>query len=714
MATAVSNNSGNWSDDIWDGGSGADGRPADGDAVTISAGHSVLMDSDLSAWTGLQTVTITSHATTPGMLYFKDGTNGYLKLRTGYYIMGTNNGVTKGRLLANSDGVWGNTNALTFANKAVILLEGTTRILGEYIDFRLYCTQPTNLFVETYKTAYVCADQTTGVNPSTDVITFGSAPPTAGTVVRIKSSGTLPGGLSADSIYYTRTVSGNTCKLALQNADAQIVDITSTGSGTLTMYDGHTDTGTKTLNVVQDVTGDTPWTTTANHNKVVLVDIGPTDYDQQRDTLTTINAGSMVFTTNNVDSAQYPLARIYLSSRNVSIRSSATATNQNIVEFTPSTGTGSVFQCEITSTYQPGTQTTFYSSAMMTGTGWTMSGVISGCSSGVAAGSGNTISGVICGCAGGFGTSGFNHTVSGIVAGCANGIAGCMSFNISGLIQGCSNGVSGGAGHIVSGLIQGCSNGCSASGIANIMSGAISGCNNGFYQSFGTLISGTISGCANGVNTSSNITITGTIVGCSCDFAFPVNRITMKSGSSCSFLYSSRGTNGLMGRISCEDHNKVFGVYKIIDSFGDILKTACLGVGDAPSVDPNGRNGYCIEASNIQANCSSVNKLLLFEHRIWLSPGSKTITYKVQTTYAGIAAGNLKLTARYISNDSPLSLSETTHAPAINQRSNNADWTQVLYVTINPHVASWVDLKMELMEYESGNEVYVWPTPVIS
>ena len=139
MATATSNNSGNWSDDIWDGGSGDGGRPADGDAVVIAAGHNVLMNADLSGWTGLTTLTIASHATTPGMLYFKNGTDGHLKFRTGtnYGILGNNDGVTLGRLLANHDGNWpaGDTDdPLTFANKAVIQLEGTSRIMGRYLE----------------------------------------------------------------------------------------------------------------------------------------------------------------------------------------------------------------------------------------------------------------------------------------------------------------------------------------------------------------------------------------------------------------------------------------------------------------------------------------------------------------------------------------------------------------------------------------------------
>ena len=55
-----------------------------------------------------------------------------------------------------------------------------------------------------------------------------------------------------------------------------------------------------------------------------------------------------------------------------------------------------------------------------------------------------------------------------------------------------------------------------------------------------------------------------------------------------------------------------------------------------------------------------------------------------------------------------------TDNSAITTRSSDTDWTQIMDVTFTSAVAGWVDLKMELLKYESGNEVYVWPTPVIS
>ena len=91
MANKYAVASGNWSSTAtWsdtDGGPGGATVPADDDAVFISVNVNVLMNSDLSSYTGLRTVTIRGDATTPGMLYWADGTDGYLKIRTGYILV---------------------------------------------------------------------------------------------------------------------------------------------------------------------------------------------------------------------------------------------------------------------------------------------------------------------------------------------------------------------------------------------------------------------------------------------------------------------------------------------------------------------------------------------------------------------------------------------------------------------------------------------------
>ena len=506
MATITSNGTGggNWGTAAtWAGAA----VPVDNDTVVIAAGDTVTFDVDTSAWAnGIAGITITSDATTPGMLrakYDADGTY-YLKLKTGTTIAGTNAAVF-GRLLANSDGVWGNTGALAFGRKFVIEMGLTGKIDARYLDIALYGYQPTVLSATVYNTIQTVSSIDTG----TDVITLGGAHGwTAGTAVMVTSSGTYPGGLAADTVYYVRSPSGADLKLALQNADAQIVDITSSGSGTIRIFDGHTNTGTATVNVLEDLTAVTGWTTTAGHNYVVLADAAaPENYDQQRLQLTTINAGSLVLSAN-VDSAQYPGAKVWLVSRNVSILSACT-TAVNIVDYGAGTH-GGVFACQIRST--AGTGTTFYGNGVNGGAGHTVSGTVSGCSNGVYIGTGHTVSGTVSGCGTGV-NGGTGHTVSGTVSGCSNGVYIGAGHTVSGTVSGCSNGVNGGTGHTVSGTVSGCSNGVNG-GTGHTISGTVSGCSSGVYVGTGHTVSGTVSGCGNGVNIGTGHTVSGTVSGC--------------------------------------------------------------------------------------------------------------------------------------------------------------------------------------------------------
>ena len=339
--------------------------PVDGDSVTINTAVTVTMDVDQSAFTGLQGVTITGGAT-PGMLVFT-GASGHLKIASGYNIVGTFS-TNNGRLLANSDGVWGHTTALSNTYKAVIDLQGTSILDATHLDINLYCTQPSHLYARTYKALYTMSS----VSTSTGVFTMGSAPGwSAGTAVMITSSGTIPTGFSADTLYWVLSPSGSTLSLAPVSGGTAIVP-TDQGSGTVQLFDGITNTSSGACNVLDDVSSDAPWTTTAGFNSVVLVSAGPDAYNQQRATLSTIASGVITLGAN-VGAAQRPGARIYLSSRNVTIQSTATSSSQAIV----STATGCVFQCEIRNS--SGSGTTFYGYGLNSSNNSTISGIISGC-----------------------------------------------------------------------------------------------------------------------------------------------------------------------------------------------------------------------------------------------------------------------------------------------------------------------------------------------
>lgn len=86
----------------------------------------------------------------------------------------------------------------------------------------------------------VASTNMSAINTTTETITVGSTAnyPT-GTPVRWTTTGTLPGGLTVDTVYYVINVSGTTVRMATTLANAlagtPLVDLTSSGSGTHTM-----------------------------------------------------------------------------------------------------------------------------------------------------------------------------------------------------------------------------------------------------------------------------------------------------------------------------------------------------------------------------------------------------------------------------------------------------------------------------------------------
>lgn len=581
--------------------------------------------------------------------------------------------------------------------------------------------------------------QSTNVNTTTGVITWNGVPPAADTPVRVKSSGILPIGLLAYDLYYIRTVSGNTCKLSLiPGSDTGIVIPTAVGTGNISMYCGSSYTNSKVVNIIQDVTTDWVATAGGNGDNIVLANYGPAAYDQQRDVLATITAKIMVLTTNNVNSAQYPLARIYLTARNVAFRSASTGNQPSITN-----AVGCTFQCEISKTVASGT--TFYGSGLNNSCNSnTVSGIITGCNYAIySTCNGNTISGTIIGCSSGMYSACNTNTIaaSGAIVGCSYGInTSCSNNSILGTIIGCSAGfitlcngntISGGiygclaalntscTKNTISGTISGCSYVLTTTCCGNTISGMITGCSNAIKESSnGNIVTGIISGCSYTlISSSSNNLISGMITGtvsiCTPSL-YSVNTLINVGGIASSPTFGDRNTTGIIMRLASENHGRVEGAMKIFEEFGDIVKTACDGTGAAPTQDPDGGTGNCIEVSNLQSNLSVYDPLPIFtSHRIWMEIGTHTVTYKVQTNFvSGITAGNLKLMARYITTDG--ASAEVTHAPSISVRTGTTDWTQTLAVTFVCARAGWADLRMDFYQYESGKVLYVWPTPVIS
>ena len=651
MATITSAASGLWSaTGTWVGGV----VPINGDAVVIA--HSVQMNADQAGMaSGMASVTVNGHASTPGMLYFKDGTSGYLKITTGN-LLGTT-GTLPGRILANSDGVWGNTGELAFANKAVIALHGTAQVNATFLDLELFCATPVNRYVRTYGAKIT-------VTASGDILTGATLSNNA--PVMIQSSGTLPAPLLSDFLYFVVNTSSNTCKLSMTSGGTAIT-LTSAGSGTIEVYTG-TAAGVTPLNILDDVTADTHWTMVAGHDAVVLVDAGPADYDQQRVTATTPTSTQITLSAAT-DSVQYPGARVWLSSRNVSIRSASTSGTQIVVTAAISCR----FGCEIKNT--AGSGTTFYGYALSASINNTVSGTISGCNQALNGGSGNIVPGVIVACTSALSYS-HGNTISGSVTGCSYAIITSHNNTIPGTISGCSYALSGGNGNTVPGTISGCN---------YVFNGGIGNTFSGYILWFSNAVRPVILDAA---------TFRNALV--------PVP-----------FTWYNRNIASNRARFKFENHNRVDGADRIEDMFGNIIKVQCGSGSPVPATDPDGGTGFILECSSIQSNCSINNPLVIFDnYRIWFAAGTRTLRFKTQNTFSGgLSSGDVSLSTEYLTTGNvPATVTANTTA-----MTTATDWSQGIQVTFTSNVDGWVSLSMSLQKYDATVPyLYVFPIPTVS
>lgn len=733
-----------WSDT--DGGAGGAAVPADGDAVFISAGVSVLMDVDLSAYTGLFGVTVRGDATTPGMLYWKNGTSGYLKIRTGYSLVGTT-GTLKGRVLVNSDGVWGNTGSLAFADKAVIDLGATSRIYATYLDLAFYgYNAMPNKYVRTYGVRH-----TVTADAGTDTLNKTAHGLTNTTPVMIMSSGAIPAPLEADTLYYVVSTAANTFQLAYYSGGAAI-DLTNVGSGTIEVYTGAAN-GASPVNVFEDVTAETGWTTDTGHNRAVFVDHGPQSYDQQRVTITAIAAGTITLS-SALTSIASPGARIGLSSRNVSIQS-ATLTNIAVVDYNSATADAGVFQCELVST--AGTGTTFYGFGIQGGTGHTVSGTMMGFNYAVTGGTGHTISGIIMGCNSAL-QSGEGHTMSGTVMGCVYAFNSGSGHNMSGTTIGCSNAQYYGSGNTISGTVIGCNYGFFV-GVGHTMSGTLRGCAWPCWYGAGFTISGTVTGSGTAIASSYGFTISGTIVGCSVglgttqghtvsgaiircgtainsgsygiivtgrigydlngvvapnttDFTFgnsgsanTLNVVCRGAWLPTDIVFSRNSTSS--GGISkqgvwCEDYGAggapVLGASKSFQSTGDVIKnTVTLRTGGAAS---------SLEVVPL-SSCSVFAPVLVCEWTELGVPASaqnKSVYVRGEGWTVWPTASELYLEAEYVSNATTFARTTVTSTQVL---TDNITWVQLTTGSFTPANAAHVRYRVWLKKYEAASKVYV-------
>lgn len=761
MAVKYAVASGAWSStSIWsdtDGGSGGASLPAAGDAVYISAGVNVLMDVDLSA-TQLGNVCVRG-GDVPGMLYFKDGTSGYLNCAT---LMGSS-GTYKGRVLANSSGTWDDTTPLGITYQAIIV---TNSITGTYLEMRLYCTQPQKRFIRACgsKVIVTASVENSAFSCTSHGLTDGDY-----VAFAVFGSDTLPAPLRDDCMYQVVNADENTFQVANRDSTPRPIPLTSAGSGTIIVYTGSLLGDTH--NVLEDVTSDPAW---SQGSAVNVSSPGSTAYStnsKYNTSLLTIGAQSVTLA-HSIQAANIPPALITLTSRNVAIRfntSSSTSLISNLKD--------SVLQCELRNTYSTGTSSGGRCFASQN-SNIDMLGVMSGFESAIYSGSQSiNVQGVIAGCRFGKYSGVMNcplgclvigcnyailnasgkdiHSQYGTIRNCAYGYGGTLeAVDFNGELIGCGFGIDGASGGTISGVIAGCSTGlrnCTEMDVdADIVFCGYDSLNGAIINhSFGT-ISGTVRHCSRGVeiangvfsglidncskvglaltdsvlsadgvvkNCYGGVSLAGTknwifgeVSGCDKDFAISGTAVTMARNA---LIPTSPTFITRLGPacLRCENIGRIAGAHKTIFGTGDMTKAACDGTGTAPSTGPKGRSGDCVACRNMTAFVGSYPIPIFDELLVWLSAGSHTITVPIQTTYTGIAQGGMTLNVSYIGTGNKIA--EASSDAAIAQRANAADWSQGLSVTITTTQDGWARLSLSLSACEEGGEVFVWPVPEV-
>lgn len=705
MATKTSQASGNWATgSTWVGGA----IPADGDDVVISAGHSVLMNADLSAWTGLFSVTIQGSSGTPGMLYFKDGTNGYLKIRAGYTISGTA-GANKGRLLANSDGVWGNSDPLTLANTAVIDLQTTAYIDAANLDIFLQADWPSLLYVRTYGTK-----KTVTCDSATDTFTCAAHGYTANTPLAFMGFD-LPSPIIENQVYFVANPTTDTFQLKYSTiSESLLVQLTSDGSGTIEALTGHTNTSTAVMNVLDDISTDPAWSTTSNKNFVCLSDCHDSStMDYQRVTLAGKTATTITLS-SNVDSVQYPLAAVVLVYRNVAIRSNSTATTHWMMK----NAVGAYTNCEHRNTVSSGTN--YYSFVHDTGTDCVVSGCVSAlngifhygsgctfhdygtCTSTAApfqdtndalnTGTILTVNYVFSGC------SGARHGIIGYICGAARAFNYCNEVLNEGALYAVA---------IAHHTCKGVKDIAPFCGVVGIIAQQCQDLRHQVPMSGGNYL------CQNvGYDQVFSGSYQGYVYYGNADFGpHVILRNAITDPRTIIGVFSLNASLRNYTRICFENENRVAGANRFLGAFGGVVETACNGTDGAPSVDPLAGNGKCLKVTT-QSLCSPYAPVLVFErHRLWCTAGARTVTYRIQSQYA-LALDDLTL--EYCWRDAADTEWALDVSQAINARASDADWTQSIQASFTQAVDGWVILKLSLKKYSAGNAVFVWPTPVVT
>lgn len=304
MAARTSSQSGPWSDTATWGGSAV---PVSGDTVTVSAGHTVTFDVDQSGFAaGLASLTI----------------NGTLVASTtaGSYVLrmaGPINGGSAGQLQAGSSGT-------PYPSTCTFEVRQTTAAsmidVSGGLTLKLYCTQPTNKYARILAATTKAITGITQAAPA--VVTCVGHGFSAGNAIAIT------GLVGMDPLNYATNLIVNTVPDAdhftlrvVSNLAIDSLEFPAYVSGGLAMLATAIASGTATLNVDRDLTGDTQW---ANGKRVV---VGTNSTVNETLTISSVASGSITFTSNTTGTKVPVGGIIILASRNVRIVSTVTITS---------------------------------------------------------------------------------------------------------------------------------------------------------------------------------------------------------------------------------------------------------------------------------------------------------------------------------------------------------------------------------------------------
>lgn len=179
------------------------------------------------------------------------------------------------------------------------------------------------------------------------------------------------------------------------------------------------------------------------------------------------------------------------------------------------------------------------------------------------------------------------------------------------------------------------------------------------------------------------------------------------------WAYTLRNLTGRGGKLFFEHADQVSGAHAYYHGYGDATKVDADGGGSRPSQ----RSGGAEEILEIvtQSLCSTAEIFdEVFKHIIWAETGvAKTYRYYVQSDYVTLPTGEIELSGEYLDTGAGGHVATIQSDEAITTRSNQADWSQYIEVTITPAQAGLIELTLDIMGYEIGKTIWVDPQVVI-